>query len=221
VYVAPERNLPEVARPTDLYAFTRVPHASGDPQVEICMVTTPDGVVHIDGRSGPLGSDTDRAVLAALRSVASWVLVGAETARAEAYNKPKRDDLRVAVVSRTGNVDLKSPLFSSGAGLLLMPTNAPDVACETIRAGIDSVDFVDGIAQLGGSFIHVEGGPQINAQLLAADLVDAINITFSPTLGGGHGQSIAAPFLGGQQYNAFSLVHLYEDDGFVFARYER
>lgn len=221
LHLSPGRHLPEQAEPHDLYGFARTPRATGRAQVELCMVSTVDGVIALDGRSGPLGSPTDRGVLASLRSAASWVLVGAETARAEQYNAPRRPDLRVGVVTRSANLDLSAPLFTSGSGVLVMPIDGPNVTVETIRAGVGDVDLVDAIMQMGGDFIHVEGGAHLNAQLLAADLVDAINITFSPTLGGGHGTSLTTPYEAQPQFKKFALAHVYEDEGYLFVRYER
>jgi len=65
-----------------MYGFARHAHSTGLPTVEICMIAAPDGAITIDGRSGPLGSTDDRAVLLALREAADIVLVGAGTARA-------------------------------------------------------------------------------------------------------------------------------------------
>lgn len=184
------------------------------------MISTPDGVTSVGGRSGPLGGDSDRSVLVALRNAADWVLVGGQTVRAERYRRPSRRDLRVAVVTSSGDITAAPELAASEIVTLVMPEDAPPSALPSLRVGIGRVDLTDALRRLDGNFVHVEGGPSLNAQLLAAGLVDAVNLTFAPTLGGGphrpvfDGDSTAVG-------TRFRLRWIYEDDGFVFVRYER
>lgn len=182
------------------------------------MISTPDGTVEVNGRSGPLGGPADQERLRTLRTAASIVLVGAGTVRAENYGAPSRADLRIAVVTQTCRLDFSSPLFSSGAGLVVTTVDAPDVPVESIRRGAGSVDLRAVIADLGPGTIHVEGGPMLNAALLEADLVDAINLTVSPTLTGARGPSwAAAP----HTTRHFEIESVESRDGFVFARWVR
>lgn len=183
------------------------------------MITTPDGVTSVGGRSGPLGSDADRRVLASLRGAADWVLVGGETVRAEAYRRPRRHDLRVAVVTASGDIDAAPDLLASGIVTLMMPEDAPPTPLPSVRVGRGRVDLAAAIGLLDGNFVHVEGGPSVNAQLLEADLVDAVNITFAPMLGGGPHH----PVFGGltSVNRLFRTRWVYEEDGYVFVRYER
>ena len=88
------------------------------------MITTPDGTVDVNGRSGPLGGPADQQRLRSLRETASVVLVGAGTVRAESYRAPSRSDLRIAVVTQSCNLDFSSGLFTSGAGLIVTTTTA-------------------------------------------------------------------------------------------------
>jgi riboflavin biosynthesis pyrimidine reductase len=97
--------------------------------------------------------------------------------------------------------------------------DAPDVPVESVRAGTGEVDLRAAVAMLGARVVHVEGGPALNASLLEADLVDAVNLTFSPRLGGAHTtDAIATAFAGPRR---FVLVDSVRDGDFVFARYER
>lgn len=182
------------------------------------MISTPDGVVDVDGRSGPLGGPADQARLAELRRNADVVLVGAGTVRAENYGPPSKAGLRIAVVTRTCALDFASPLFASGAGLIVTTRDAPDVPVESIRAGTGEVDLAGAIEQLGAGIVHVEGGPQLNGALMDADLVDAINLTIAPRLFGAAGGSWTAP---PHATRRFVLTWTDERDGLLFARWER
>lgn len=186
--------------------------------VEICMISTPDGEIDVNGRSGALGGPADQARLMALRERAGVVLVGAGTVRAENYRAPSRRDLRIAVVTRTCDLDFSTSLFTSGAGLVATTLNAPALNVASVRAGEHEVDLAGIIQQLPEGIVHVEGGPSLNAALLDSDLVDAINLTFAPHLGGRRGPSLSvAP----HALRTFSMTSLETRDSFVFARYER
>lgn len=205
----------------DLYGRPRAPRDDGRPTVELCMITTPDGAISVDGRSGPLGNATDALVLAVLRKTCDIVLVGAGTVRTEHYGAPSRAGLRIGVVSRTGNVDTSSSLFESGSGFLVVPQSAPTPSVDHVVCGEQSVDFAKLLMILGtrfdASFVHVEGGPQINAELLAIDAVDAINLTIAPFVSGGTGEGISTHTL----TRRFELEHLCVDGSHAFARYTR
>ncbi len=49
------------------------------------MITSIDGAISVQGRSGGLSGLADKVVFGLLRSLADVVLVGAQTARAERY----------------------------------------------------------------------------------------------------------------------------------------
>lgn len=182
------------------------------------MISTPDGAIDVNGRSRPLGGPADQAHLLALRQQAAIVLVGAGTARLENYGPPSKSGLRIGVVTQSCALDFSTPLFTSGAGFIVTTTTAPDVPVDSVRAGIDAIDFATVVQQLPDGMIHVEGGPQLNAALLDADVVDAINVTFSPKLTGTRGPSLSrAPHV----LRRFTLVTSEVRNNFVFARYER
>ena len=182
------------------------------------MISTPDGVIDVNGRSRPLGGPADQARLIALRGDAAVVLVGAGTARTENYGPPSKPGLRIAVVTKSCALDFTSPLFSSGAGLIATTMSAPALSVDTVRAGDTDVDMAGIIAQLPHGVVHVEGGPMLNAALFDADCVDAINLTMSPRLGGFRGPSLSqAP----HALRHFTCVSLTTNNDFVFARYEK
>jgi riboflavin biosynthesis pyrimidine reductase len=192
--------------------------ASGSRSTEVCMVTTPDAWTEIDGHSAPLGGPEDQAMFLALRRDADLVLVGAGTVRAEGYGPPSRPGLRVAVVSASLDVDPGSALFASGAGFLVTTTDAPETDIDTVRAGVGSVDLAAALDLLGARIVHVEGGPSLNAALLAADVVDAVNLSFSPLLTGAAGRSWVH---GPTPPRRFVPVLLARAEHQVFARYVR
>lgn len=75
--------------PLALYsAAVRTPPA-GRPWVMVNMIASADGAVTVGGASGGLGSPADRAVFAAARACADWILAGAGTVRAERYRLPR------------------------------------------------------------------------------------------------------------------------------------
>ena len=226
------RLVPEPAAdttPREAYAANRPAQASSAgvrPWVSLCMIASLDGAIVVDGRSGPLGNATDREVLLSLREVADVVLVGAGTARGEGYGPPGKPGLRVGVVTNSGRVDLSRPLFTSGAGFLIAPESADiDSTVDVLRAGTDQVDLALALARLASvvpdvRVVQAEGGPTLNAGLLAADAVDELDLTVSPRLVGGDSPRVVhgAPDVDAR----FELAHLLADgEGFVFGRWLR
>jgi riboflavin biosynthesis pyrimidine reductase len=187
------------------------------------MVSSIDGATAVAGRSGGLSNPTDVELLAALRAAADVVLVGAGTVRAERYGAPRRNGLRIAVVTRTGRVDADSPLFTSGAGILVAPEDAALVPeaehLPCIRAGIGEVDLGRALALLEADSVHVEGGPALNGHLFAADLVDEVNLTVSPLVVAGSADRIA--FGGTETLRSFTLDQLVEHEGVLYVRWLR
>ncbi|MEZ5216517.1 MAG: dihydrofolate reductase family protein [Ilumatobacteraceae bacterium] len=188
--------------------------------MEVCMVSSIDGGTAVEGRSGGLSTPADAELLQALRATADVVLVGASTVRSESYGPPKKPGLKIGVVTTTGEgLDFDGPLFSSGAGFLVMPSDGPERPVNTLRCGTGSVDLARATRRLGASFIHVEGGPKLNGALLHAGLVDEVNLTISPHLVGGN----AARLIDGASavLQRMRLSHVLEDDGWLFCRYLR
>jgi riboflavin biosynthesis pyrimidine reductase len=219
-----QRLYPTIASPVDVVAEYHAPqrhrHSQGRAWLGLCMVSSLDGSTVVDGRSGGLSSPADTSVLLALRNAADHILVGASTIRSERYGPPRKPNQRVIVVSRSGEgLDPAWPLFSSGAGVLLTSLSAPTTALETVRFGEHDVDFNAALAAFDADFIIGEGGPQLNAALLDAGLVDEVNVTFSPTMVGGEGPRLTHGALATSL--PMELAHLLEEDGFLFSRYVR
>jgi riboflavin biosynthesis pyrimidine reductase len=195
------------------------PRPAERPWVGLCMVSSLDGSTVVEGTSRALGSPADTDVLVSLRRLADVIIVGASTARHEGYGPPSKPGQRIGVVSRTGNVDLDTPLFTSGAGFLILPEDAPASPVDSIRAGTTDVDLRAAISQLDADYVHAEGGPTLNAALAADDLIDELDLTVSPLLAGGDGPRLihAAPDV----RQRMQLAHVLEDAGFLFVRYVR
>jgi len=192
------------------------------PTVGLCMVMSIDGSTVVEGNSRALSGDADRSILVGLRSIADVIVVGSATVRIDDYGPPSRKDLRVGVVSRTGNIDVTTPLFTSGAGFLIVPEDAPEPSNPTVtcvRAGRGSIDFAAAMCQLNGTFIQLEGGPGLNASMAQADLIDEVNLTISPNVAANNSPRLLAA--GFPIVKRFTLSHILEEDGFLFLRYTR
>lgn len=209
---------PETVSVDEAYRAERGAHPDGRPWIELCMIVSLDGSTVLDGASGALGNATDRAVLSTLRSMADMVLVGAGTARVEGYGPPRTAGQRIAVVSNSGRVDVTSELFTSGAGLLVLPEDGPPSPVETVRAGIGRVDLAIAITHLPGApqVVHVEGGPTLNGALADADLIDELNMTISPTLVGGDGPRLLHGAAAARR--PMRITDVFTDGGLLFTR---
>ena len=224
--------------------YADMPVAVGRPGLRVNMVASVDGATAIGGRSGPLGGPADRAVYRLLRSLADVVLVAAGTVRAENYKpalvydeylqarraRGQRDAPRIAVVTRTVDLDFDLPLYREAAEQTIIVTSADAPAdrlavarsvCDVIAVGEGQVDLaaaVTALAGLGADHVLCEGGPSLNGALARANLIDEICLTTSPLIASGDakrivtGPDLAAP-------TAFELRSLLEQDGFLLARY--
>jgi riboflavin biosynthesis pyrimidine reductase len=195
------------------------PRPAERPWLGVCMVSSIDGSTVIDNNSRGLSSAADQEVLRTLRDLADVLIVGAATLRIEGYKPPRKPGQRVGVVSRRGDVDATSSLFTSGAGFLILPDDAPPTSIESVRAGAGEVDLAGALAKLDADFVQAEGGATLNGALAAADLIDELNLTISPQLAGGDGPRVT----GGAAQLAYRmrLTHVLEEDGFLFTRYLR
>ncbi|WP_295628323.1 dihydrofolate reductase family protein [uncultured Corynebacterium sp.] len=177
--------------------------------VTAIAITSVDGRGALDGTSGGLGNPADAAVLRAVRDTADVVIVGAGTARAENYG-PAAPPTRLAVLSRSLDLDPSSRLFSGNSGadsppapiIVTTATSTGDRPFDDrhderrralVEAGADVVVLADSspralIAALrdrGLRRIVVEGGPSVYRQFLDDDAVDRIHLTLSPMVVGG------------------------------------
>lgn len=211
------------------------------------MVSTVDGAAAgVDGRSSSVSTPADRRVLRVLRALADVVVVGAGTARAEAYGPvrvrptllPGREGRGqppapvLAVVSRSLELDPSSRLFAAAAARTVVVTShaAPaarrarlEQVADLIVAGADEVDLLaalDALAARGMTRVLCEGGPTLLAALGAAGLLDELCLTLTPLLaGGGAGRILAGP-TPATPYD-LRLVAVLEEDGTLLTRWQR
>lgn len=202
----------------DVCAVTR-PRPADRPWVSVCMVSSIDGSTAVDENSRALSNPVDQQVLLTLRSLADVVLVGARTVRADGYGPPRADGPRFVVVSRRADFTFDERFWQSDRVTLLLPEDGPEVPVPCQRLGRGTPDVAAALAALDVDTVLSEGGPTLNGLLVARDLVDEVDLTWSPRLAGGSGSRLAtgAP----ESLQRMRLAHLYEDDDFVFARYLR
>jgi riboflavin biosynthesis pyrimidine reductase len=224
----------------ELYAYP-----ADRPWLRVNFVSSLDGAAQgSDHRSGTLSSHADRRVFALLRSLADVILVGAGTARAEAYlpvtaseaRTTLRNDLglaptpAIAVVSRSLRLD--TALLGGGASPTLVITTQSASAerrreigslAPVLVAGEHDVDI--GLARellvtQGFSRLLCEGGPTLMRALVASGCVDELCLTITPlVLAGDRLRMTQGP--GVDPTAQFVLRHLLEDDSQLFCRYTR
>jgi len=194
------------------------------PLVAMNFVTTLDGRATIEGRSGPIGSDADTAMLAGLRTRFDAVMIGAGTMRVERYSP-----LASKLVIISGRLDLPwdAPAFTEEGEVLIFTaseTEPPETAAsiEVIRHE-GAVNLVEAMRHLrherGVRALLCEGGPHIHEQMQADGLVDDLFLTIAPKLSGGEAPRILEGPL--PDVVDLELAWLLEEDGELFARYRR
>ena len=222
----------------------RPPHPDR-PWVLANMVCGLDGSTTVDGRVGTLSSPTDRQLFVDLRSVADVVLVGAETARREAYGPIRLSDSRrsrraadgrapvpdLAVVTRS--LDLTGVRALSEAGeddggvtVVTCASSPPSVreqvaaTADVLVAGTDRVEVgaaLRAMRESGVEIVLCEGGPTLLGELLAAGAIDELCLTLAPVVGGDPLPVAVLPR--GTAVTRARLAHVLEADGDLFLRY--
>lgn len=212
--------------------------------VRAVFVSSVDGAATRDGHSAGLGNSTDKTIFTLLRGMADVVLVGAGTARAERYGPVESTPLwgmerdgraptpPIAVVSRSLEFDLTSPLFTAAPQhartMVITCQGAPAArlrevrrVAEVIVAGTDRVNpaaALDRLAQRGYRRISCEGGPRLLAQIAETHCLDELCLTLSPLVLAGSSPRISnGPALATSL--PLELITVLEDGAFLFLRY--
>jgi riboflavin biosynthesis pyrimidine reductase len=210
-----------------LYGNFRMPPARSGPHVFSNFVSTMDGVVSLQVKGHSGGGDIsgfsiqDRMVMGLLRAVADAVIVGSGTLDADPrhvwtpeaicpelagdYRRlrtalAKRGPALNVVVTASGNVDLRLPVFASGRVPVLIATTAAgakrlrrqnppgSVTVRSIRSGgggIAPQDLLDEVTRLlAGRRVLVEGGPRLLGSFYRERLVREQFLTLAPQIAG-------------------------------------
>jgi riboflavin-specific deaminase-like protein len=228
--------------PAELASSMRLgDHAPADrPYVVVNMVSTIDGKATIDWRTKGLSDELDRDLFHHLRTQADAVLVGAGTVRTERYGRMtkteelmdkrageglEREPLAVVV---SGRLDLPPdlPLLQEPEQRVVIATGA-EFELDGTTSQVEYLTTGDDLPLLmarlreehGVRSILCEGGPTLNAHLLAAGLVDEFFVSLSPQLVGGEA---ALTIVAGRRLVEpvdLQLVWVLEGNGTLFTRW--
>jgi len=191
-----------VAAAYDSAHRTRRRDISGDrPWVVLSMISTADGATAIDGNSAKLGGPTDREVFLHLHRSADCVLVGAQTIRQDSYS-PLPAHQKLVVLSHTGDLGANTQALLDAGNTQIVTGDVHKI-----------------VHDLSGNICVLEGGSNLNNQMLRANLIDEICLTIAPMFVGGTTPRIFE----GEWFNndSWTLAHVCHDSGFVFLRYLR
>jgi riboflavin-specific deaminase-like protein len=215
---------------------------TADRSVRANFVSSADGAVTIEGRSGGLGNEADRRLFALLRDLCDVILVGAGTVRTEQYGstpttpkrRARRAELglspvpRLAVVSARLALDPDSELFANDPRTIVIThADAPadqlkalESVAEVVIAGEGQLDMaaaLDALAERGLGKVLCEGGPMLLGSVLEAGRLDELCLTLSPLVAGGPaGRIVQLPTASQVE---LSVEHVLEADGALFLRY--
>ncbi len=186
---------------TELWSALEPTTGHTRPLIRAVMITSIDGTATIDGRSGGLGTPTDRLVYGAARARADVVLVGATTALEEGYGPATVDqewrDRRtgpppaVLLLTRT----LTDPVVDHCAryprglqiavgaevdAVRLAAARERGVAVHVLEPGPLGVAVRGLLTRLGADEVALEGGPRLLGSLLAEGAVDELVLSIAP-----------------------------------------
>ena len=177
----------------------------GGPAVRIraVMIASVDGTTTVDGRSGALGTPTDRLVYDAMRARADVILVGPGTALDESYGPSRIADAwasrrhrpapPVVILTRSLPDRLIAHCVQVGAGVhIAAASTTPQDRIETARSAGVTVHVMDDgpyaaalrglLAGLGAGEVAFEGGPHLLGTFLDAGLVDELVLSVAPEI---------------------------------------
>jgi riboflavin-specific deaminase-like protein len=223
------------------------PPGSPRATVALGMVSSVDGATAVDGASGGLGGDADRAAFLKLRAACDAILVGAGTVRTEGYRAPTGDETRRSARRAAGLAPIPTMIVVTGAAdlapeaavfrrrlddqphvVVATRQDAPEdrtaalaevARVERFGAGrVDLDQLLRWCRDQGLRRVLCEGGPGLNGALLAADLVDELFLTIAPSLvSGDSARIVSGPAL--PEPRPLELVELRLHDHELLARY--
>jgi len=221
------RVLPLPRKLKRLYGNFRIPSPRSGAQVFTNFVSTMDGVVSLQVKGHSAGGDIsgfsiqDRMVMGLLRAVADVVIVGSGTLDADPrtvwtpgaicpeladdYQRlrqalRKREAALNVVVSASGNIDLRLPVFASGrVPVMIVTTQAgakrlgkqkppSSIQISPIRRASGMIApgaILDEVARMNsGQFVLVEGGPKLLGSFYEERLIGEQFLTLAPQIAG-------------------------------------
>jgi riboflavin-specific deaminase-like protein len=210
------------------------------PYLILNFATTLDGRAAIDGRSGPIGSETDTEMLQRLRTRVDAVMIGAGTMRAERYGRMVSDPQLRAYRERTGlahdplavivsnrlELPWDASLFTNGGGRVVIFTASEETPPETATP-VTVVRHPDGVEldralewlrwERGICSVLCEGGPTLHGRLREGGLADELFLTIAPKIAGGEGPRVLEGAL--PDVDEVELAWLLDSESELFARY--
>jgi riboflavin-specific deaminase-like protein len=211
------------------------------------MASTVDGRATIGGHSSPIGNRADQELFHALRTAVDAVLVGAGTMRAEHYGRLVRTEaarelrrtrglaeepLACIVTASLALPAQEIPLLADPAArvAILTPSPASLAACagevRYVRSEREGrLDLQAALIELRRTEIRTvlcEGGPHLNAQLLAGGLVDELFLSLAPKLAGGDAASESLRIVSGGELHPpveLELLTVLESEDQLLLRY--
>jgi len=252
---------PKLAR---LYGRLRMPLPRSGPHVFSNFVSTLDGVVSLNVEGHASGGECaqDRMVMGLLRAIADVVIIGSGTlgadrrhvwtaeaiypGLADEYQRlgnalGKRGAPLNVIVSGSGGIDLRLPVFTSGKVRALIVTTdagakrlrrqrAPDSV--EIRAipdprasAIPARAILDEVCRVSpGKLILVEGGPRLLGDFYAERLLDEQFLTLAPQIAGRNVDDPRLSLVMGQTFAPHNprwgtLIDLRRGGSHLFLRY--
>jgi riboflavin biosynthesis pyrimidine reductase len=227
--------------PVDVASALPGPAPDDRPWVCLNMIATADGRATIKGRAGHIANRADYELFHATRARLDGILVGAETIRVESYGRAinnaearaRREaegmpaDIATVVVSRRVSLPADVGLLKAPENTVIVLTPSEDgelpaEANATVKY-LREPDIVAGVRRLRREFgirsLVCEGGPNLNATLLPAGLIDELHLVYAPKLAGGPDP---LTILGSETLDPpieLDLISLHESGGYLFARY--
>jgi riboflavin biosynthesis pyrimidine reductase len=210
-----------------MYGDLRLPRSGPRPYVYSNFVTSLDGVVSLNIKGHDSGADIsgfsvqDRMVMGLLRAIADAVVIGSGTLRADRRHvwtaasvfphfaeefRQLRGSLGLSseplnvIVSGSGDLDLRLPIFTAGKVPVLICTTVAGAkrlrrqrvseaieirTIRTLRGSIPARSILGATCSSDrGQRILVEGGPRLLGDFYAASLIDDQYLTLAPQIAG-------------------------------------
>ena len=222
--------------------------SNSKPWILLNMVNSVDGFISFEGRAGGLSGSADKNIYQIIRGLADIILVGAGTVRAENYKAPKTPEgklaefresrgqekrPRIAVLSGELNLNPEMGLIAERhledkPPLIYTKSESLEKNSSQFASSSEIIDFpeeeltvskvVHDLSNQDAKIVVCEGGPNLNAHLLANDLIDEFCLSVSPRAVGGEDPS---PFLNKPVDSPveLSLDRILLEEEFLFCRY--